>query len=230
MLDFITEKTDCWDYLKSTDLPVFIYGMGDGALKIMSVFERYGIPLAGFFASDEFVRGHTFQGHLVHTLSQIETLIDDFVIVLAFAAGYQSLYDRINEIAKRHILLAPDVPVAGETLFTYKYCQKNAEKIQSVYDMLADEKSRQTYADVINFKISGKIEYLNRCTSPKEEIYGRIIYLGENEIFADLGAYNGDTAANLCPPAIIIFVICMPLSLTRKISESLRKIFPKAIK
>ncbi len=195
MLDFITEKTDCWDYLKSTDLPVFIYGMGDGALKIMSVFERYGIPLAGFFASDEFVRGHTFQGHLVHTLSQIETLIDDFVIVLAFAAGYQSLYDRINEIAKRHILLAPDVPVAGETLFTYKYCQKNAEKIQSVYDMLADEKSRQTYADVINFKISGKIEYLNRCISPKEEIYGRIIYLGENEIFADLGAYNGDTAA-----------------------------------
>ena len=195
MLDFITEKTDCWDYLKSTGLPVFIYGMGDGALKIMRVFEQYGIPLAGFFASDEFVRGHTFQGHLVHTLSQIEALIDDFVIVLAFAAGYQSLYDRINEIAKRHILLAPDVPVAGEGLFTYAYCLENAKKIQAVYDMLADEKSRQTYADVINFKISGKIEYLNNCTSPKEEIYGEIIPLGDNEIFADLGAYNGDTAA-----------------------------------
>lgn len=195
MLDFITEKTDCWDFLKSTELPVFIYGMGDGALKIMGVFERYGIPLAGFFASDEFVRGHTFQGHLVHTLSQIEALIDDFVIVLAFAAGYQNLYDRINEIAKRHILLAPDVPVAGEGLFTYAYCLENAEKIRSVYDMLADEKSRRTYADVLNFKISGKIEYLNSCTSPKEEIYGEIIPLCEDEIFADLGAYNGDTAA-----------------------------------
>lgn len=201
MLDFITEKTDCWDWLKSTELPVFIYGMGDGALKIMSVFQRYGIPLAGFFASDEFVRGHTFQGHLVHTLSQIEALIDDFVIVLAFAAGYKSLYDRINEIAKRHTLLAPDVPVAanaalaGEGLFTYAYCLENAEKIQAVYDMLADEKSRQTYADVLNFKISGKIEYLNNCTSPKEEIYGGIIPLGDGEVFADLGAYNGDTAA-----------------------------------
>lgn len=195
MLDFITEKTDCWDFLKSTDLPVFIYGMGDGALKIMRVFEQYGIPLAGFFASDEFVRGHTFQGHLVHTLSQIEALIDNFVIVLAFAAGYQSLYDRINEIAKRHILLAPDVPVTGEGLFTYSYCLENAEKIQAVYDMLADEKSRQTYADVLNFKISGKIEYLNSCTSPKEEIYGEIFPLGKDEVFADLGAYNGDTAA-----------------------------------
>lgn len=195
MLNFITEKTDCWDYLKSTDLPVFIYGMGNGALKIMRVFEERGIPLAGFFASDEFVRGHTFQGHLVHTLSQIEALIDDFVIVLAFAAGYRSLYDRINEISKRHILLAPDVPVAGEGLFTYACCQENAEKLQAVYDMLADEKSRQTYADVINFKISGKIEYLNRCTSPKEEIYGNIIPLSKAEVFADLGAYNGDTAS-----------------------------------
>ncbi|MCM1022739.1 MAG: FkbM family methyltransferase [Prevotella sp.] len=194
MLDFITERTDCWDFLKATELPIFIYGMGDGALKIMRVFEEYGIPLAGFFASDEFVRGHTFQGHLVHTLSQIESLIDDFVIVLAFAAGYKSLYDRINEIAKRHILLAPDVPVAGEGLFTYAYCRQNAEKIQAVYDMLADGFSRQTYADVINFKISGKIEYLNHCTST-EEIYGNIIPLGGGEIFADLGAYNGDTAA-----------------------------------
>ncbi|MCM1380968.1 MAG: FkbM family methyltransferase [Muribaculaceae bacterium] len=193
MLDFITEKTDCWDFLKAADLPVFIYGMGDGALKIMRVFEEYGIPLAGFFASDEFVRGHAFQGHLVHTLSQIESLIDDFIIVLAFAAGYKSLYDRINEIAARHTLLAPDVPVAGEGLFTYAYCLENAEKIQAVYDMLADGFSRQTYADVLNFKISGKIEYLNRCTST-EEIYGGIIPLGGDEIFADLGAYNGDTA------------------------------------
>ncbi len=193
MLDFIKEKQDCWDFLRTTELPVFIYGMGDGALKIMRVFEQYKIPLAGFFASDEFVRGHTFEGHLVHTLSQIEALIDEFVIVLAFAAGYQSLYDRINEIAKRHILLAPDVPVAGEGLFTYGYCLENAEKIQSVYDMLADEKSRQAYADVINFKISGKIDYLNGCTTPKEEIYSEIIRLGDDEVFVDLGAYNGDT-------------------------------------
>ena len=193
MLDFITEKKNCWDFLKETELPVFIYGMGDGALKIMRVFGEYGIPVAGFFASDDVVRGHKFEGHLVHTLSQIESLIDDFVIVLAFAAGYESLYKRINEIASRHTLVAPDVPVAGEGLFTYEYCLENWSKIQAVYDMLEDEASRRTYADVINFKISGKIEYLNRCTSPKEEIYGEIIPLSDSEIFVDLGAYNGDT-------------------------------------
>ncbi len=133
----IKETVDCWDFLKKTDLPVFIYGMGDGALKIMSVFEQYGIPLAGFFASDEFVRGHYFEGHLVHTLSQIESLIDDFIIVLAFAAGYESLYKRINEIAKRHTLLAPDVPVAGSGLFTYSYYLENKDEFSFDYRIVS---------------------------------------------------------------------------------------------
>ncbi len=194
MLDFIVEKENCWDYLKRTELPVFIYGMGDGALKIMRVFEQYNIPLAGFFASDEFVRGHSFEGHLVHTLSQIENIIDEFVVVLAFAAGYQSLYDRVNEIAKKHILLSPDVPVAGDGLFTYEYAVQNAKKIARVYNLLEDEQSRKTYADVINFKISGKIDYLNACTAPQSEVYDQLIKLSDDEVYVDLGAYNGDTA------------------------------------
>ncbi|MBQ5333435.1 MAG: FkbM family methyltransferase [Oscillospiraceae bacterium] len=193
MLDFITEKENSWDYLRKTDLPIFIYGMGDGAEKILRVFEKYGITAAGFFASDEFVRGHYFKGHLVHSLSQIEKLIEDFVIVLAFGAGYESLYRRISEMAERHILLAPDVPVVGEGLFTYEYCLENAEKIQKVYDLLADEKSKQTYADIINFRISGKIDYLHRCTVPKSDIWQDIIKLTDHERYIDMGAYNGDT-------------------------------------
>ncbi len=193
MLEFITEKESSWSFLKKTDLPIFIYGMGDGAVKIMNVFDRYGIPLSGIFASDEFVRGHSFCGHLVHTLSQIERLVDDFVIVLAFGAGYQSLYDRINDIASRHILLAPDVPVVGDGLFTYEYCLENAEKIQRVYDLLEDDFSKQTYADVINFRISGKIDYLNRCTAEKGDIFSEIIRPWESGIYMDMGAYNGDT-------------------------------------
>ncbi|MGN0642470.1 MAG: FkbM family methyltransferase [Huintestinicola sp.] len=193
MLDFITEHQNCWDFLRKTDLPVFIYGMGDGAEKILRVFEEYSIPTAGFFASDEFVRGHCFKGHLVHSLSQIESLIDDFIIVLAFGAGYESLYNRIMEMAERHILLAPDVPVVGDGLFTYEYCMENAEKIQRVYDLLADERSRSTFADVINFRISGKIEYLHRCTTDKREVFDNILRFSDSEEYIDMGAYNGDT-------------------------------------
>lgn len=193
MLDFVAEKQSSWDFLKNTELPIFIYGMGDGAEKILRVFEEYGIVAAGFFASDEFVRGHYFKGHLVHSLSQIEKLIDDFIIVLAFGAGYESLYRRISQMAQRHILLAPDVPVVGEGLFTYEYCLQNAEKLQRVYDLLADDVSRQTFSDIVNFRISGKIDYLHRCTTEKSDVWENIIHLTENERYIDMGAYNGDT-------------------------------------
>ena len=194
MLEFITEKTSSWEFLKNTELPIFIYGMGDGAEKILKQFENFGIPTAGFFASDEFVRGHSFKGHLVHSLSQIEALIDDFVIVLAFGAGYESLYRRITDIAKKHILIAPDVPVVGGGLFTYEYCLENAQKLQKVYDLLADDLSKQTFADIVNFRISGRIEYLDRCTCDKAHIWNDILKPGDNEEYIDMGAYNGDTA------------------------------------
>ncbi|MBQ8780439.1 MAG: FkbM family methyltransferase [Oscillospiraceae bacterium] len=197
----IKETVNCWDFLKQTHLPIFIYGMGDGALKIMRVFEQYGIPPAGFFASDEFVRGHSFEGHLVHKLSEIEEAVDDFIVVLAFAAGYESLYDRIIEISKRHTLLAPDVPVAGDGLFTYEYYLENKDKFERVYDMLADEKSRQVYENVINFKISGKIHYLDECTTPKEEVYSQLVKIKKDSVYIDLGAYNGDTVLEFAETA-----------------------------
>ncbi len=197
MLSFITEKQSSWDRLKAEERPIFIYGMGDGALKIMSVFREKHITVAGIFASDDFVRGHSFEGYRVHKLSEIEEAVDDFVVVLAFAAGYQEIVDKVIEIAEKHTLYVPDVPVVGRGLFTYEYCMENADKIQQVYDSLADDYSRKVYANIINFKISGKIEYLSAVTTTKADIYKKIIKPTMNEIYVDLGAYNGDTIKEL---------------------------------
>ncbi|MCI5751900.1 MAG: FkbM family methyltransferase [Oscillospiraceae bacterium] len=190
---FITERTTSWEYLKSADKPIFIYGMGDGAVKILNIFAEKGIAAAGFFASDEFVRGHSFMGHLVHSLSQIEEQVEDFIVVLAFGAGYESLYDKINRIAEKHTLIAPDVPVYGGGLFDLDFCEENCDKLSRVYELLADDISRQTFADVINYKISGRIEYLNRCTMPRKEIFRELIDLRSCRTYIDMGAYNGDT-------------------------------------
>lgn len=197
MLSFIKEKISVWDKLKAETRPIFIYGMGDGALKIMSVFRQRGILLSGIFASDDFVRGHSFEGYRVHKLSEVEEMVDDFVVVLAFAAGYQEIVDKIHEIASRHTLYVPDVPVTGGGLFTYEYCVKNEQKLQQVYDSLADDYSRKVYANIINFKISGNIDYLSTVTTPKSEIYREIIKPNMNETYVDLGAYNGDTVKEL---------------------------------
>lgn len=193
--EYFLSLESSWDFLKNTKLPVFIYGMGDGALKIIKVFNEYGITYAGFFASDEFVRGHYFEGHKVHTLSEIEAVVDDFVIVLAFACGYESLIDKVKKISKKHILIAPDVPVIGDGLFTKKFLEDNFEKIEKVYNLLEDEQSKKVYINTLAFKITGRIDFLSDIDTPSEEAYRNIIKPSDNEIFIDLGAYNGDTVA-----------------------------------
>ena len=49
-------KQDLWEYLSDLRRPIALYGTGDGADKIISVLERYGLKdlIAAVFASDGF--------------------------------------------------------------------------------------------------------------------------------------------------------------------------------
>ena len=54
--------------------------MGNGADKLIARFEKYGIKISDFFASDGFVRGHEFHGMRVKSFSEIKAEYPDFVI------------------------------------------------------------------------------------------------------------------------------------------------------
>ncbi len=194
MAFFLDEIDGClWDYLKQTDKKIVLYGMGDGAEKIKAVLDNIGVQTADIMASDEFVRGHSFLGCRVKKLSEIEQLYgEDFLILVCFGSQLPGVMEHIREVAKRHELYAPNVPVAGDGLFTLDYAREYREQLQSVYNMLADEQSRVVFENVIRYKLSGRIDYLTACESPEEEMF-ELLKIGPEETYVDLGAYNGDT-------------------------------------
>ncbi len=192
-LNFIKEKKTIWERLKYEKRPIVIYGMGDGALKIFDKCRKYGIEIAAMFASDEFVRGQVFNGYPVERYRDICEKYDDFVILLAFGAFEEGLLNRIYSIASEHELLAPDLPLFSDESVDFDYVEKNAEKLAAAYGVLADDQSKRVFADQINYKLSGKIEYLKNSETPKSEVYENILKLNEHESFLDLGAYDGDT-------------------------------------
>lgn len=197
MLSWITETQTVWQRMQSCQKPVVIYGMGDGALKIMKVMEGCGVRPAAIFASDDFVRGQSFVGYPVLRLDQVEEQFADFLIVMAFGVHDEPTIRRVMELSRRRELVAPDVPVAGEELFDLAFVQRHEAELDWLYRTLADERSRQTLAAVVNYKISGKLNYLEDCALPEEEAYRDLLQLGPEEDFADLGAYRGDTIAQM---------------------------------
>lgn len=192
MLEFIKEK-DIWQTLKESDLPTVLYGMGLGAEKVMANLQQQDIEVRDVFASDEFVRGHYFKGFKVMKYSEICEKYDDFNVVLCFASHIDSVIEKIEQINKKHTVYAPDVPVAGGGLFCRQFVKEHEKEFDFAFHQLADEESRRVYLDIINFKISGKIEYLLRSFGEKEEVYQNILQLNTNENILDLGAYDGDT-------------------------------------
>lgn len=175
--------------LQGTQKPVFIYGMGNGAVKLKLMLERYDIPLSGVFASDEFVRGHKFLGH---TVIKYSDLPPDAVILLAFGAFTSELLERFESMADKHEFYAPDLPLFGEEYFEPAFFRKNAEEMRSAYSLLSDEQSRLVFKNTALHKLCGEIKPLLDMQTPKSESYS-LLSLGESESYLDLGAYDGDT-------------------------------------
>lgn len=189
----INEK-DVWQKLKEDGKPTVIYGMGDAAERIIKILKENGIEPDDIFASDEFVRGHSFLGKKVLKYSQICEKYEDFNIVLAFATHIPDVLNRIKQMNTEHSVFAPDIPVAGNGLFTGKYFEEHRADFQQVYDRLADDESKKAYENVLKFKISGKVDYLYSCNEyDKGKIYKDILKLKSDETIIDCGAYDGDT-------------------------------------
>ncbi len=192
MLD-INER-GVWQTLAESDKPTVLYGMGNGAQMIISAFESAGVRVSDIFASDGFVRGHSFMGHKILSYSQICEKYDDFNIVLAFAVRQPEMLEKIKFLGREHNLFAPDVPIAGGGLFTREYFEENRENFEFIYSRLSDDESRRVYENIINFKISGKVDYLYSATEyDKSRIYKDILRLCKDDIIVDMGAYDGDT-------------------------------------
>ena len=103
---------DMWDELADETRPIFVYGMGNGADKLFRRLEKYGVGVAGVFASDGFVRGHSFRGFRVKSFSEIREECDDFVIVLSFGTNKTDVLDMLSDIDKSYDMYVPDMPVA----------------------------------------------------------------------------------------------------------------------
>lgn len=186
---------DMWDKIASDSRPIAIYGMGNGADKLFERLEKYGKSPSAVFASDGFVRGHSFRGYKVVSLSDVMSTYEDFIILLSFASGREEVIEMIRVLDGKFDLFVPDMPVAGEAYFDKDFYNSNYGEICKAYNSLCDSDSKAAFASIINYKLSGKLEYLFGCYSDTSDMYS---LLRDNiETAVDAGAYNGDTVREL---------------------------------
>ncbi|MEG1028412.1 MAG: FkbM family methyltransferase, partial [Oscillospiraceae bacterium] len=156
-------KEDLWTYLKRQSKPIYIYGMGDGAQKIITALNKYGISIKGIYASDNYLRKDTFMGFDVVRRCMVAD--EDYITLLAFATFNEDMLNDFYNYPTE--MYAPDVPVAktDDRFFDMEYAKKYKSELTFVYDMLADEQSKKVFENVIYFKLTGKVSYLKDITT-----------------------------------------------------------------
>ena len=165
-------REDMWDRLKKETRPIVVYGMGNGADKLFRRLEKYGVAVSDVFASDGFVRGHSYRGYRVKSFSEIKESYSDFVILLSFASNRKDVVEMIEKINREYELYIPDMPVSDENeYFDRDFYNSNYEKISMVYKSLADDVSRKIYSSVLNYKLTGKLSCLLDAYTEKSETY-----------------------------------------------------------
>lgn len=189
---FCFDYPNVWTALRDCKEPIILYGMGDGADKVLREFDKRSIRAASVMASDDFVRYQDYRGFTVQKESDFSRQYDSFAVALCFGSSLPDVMTHIREVADRHTLLVPNVPVVGDAVMDDAFLTAHMADIETAYALLADDTSRQVYEGVLNFIYTGRLSYLDAVESSKDEAFTQILRL-HNERYLDLGAYRGDT-------------------------------------
>ncbi len=189
-----TEKDCLWQQLAGSRQPIFLYGTGNGADKILDVCLKLDIPIEGVFASDGFVRSRTFRDMPVQSLGEIEAKYGvNLTMLLAFGTALPSVWEGIQEIGRRHTLRIPEVPLFGGQLFDFAYYEKHLTQLEATYQLLADAHSKDLFEDIVAFRLTGDPVFLARTERVADSL-ASLSGLKRVRTVLDCGAYTGDSA------------------------------------
>lgn len=181
-----------WHHLQTVSSPILIYGMGNGAEKILSEAELYHVPIAGVFASDDHAREIAFRGYRVLSLRQMLDTYEEAVILVGFGVYQEEVISRIYSLSEKYTVFVPDVPLMGGKILTPEIVDNRNAEITAARGLLSDEKSLRVFDAMLEAKLSGALPaYFAEDTLRNEDM--QLLKLSNHEHFLDLGAYNGDT-------------------------------------
>ena len=124
--------TDLWQYLKKADKPVYLYGMGNGADKILDTLDALNVKASGVFVSDGFVRDKIFRGFKLKSYSQVCDQTDDFIVLVSFGTSLTV----VSRLLCPYSIEDKTFRLIGETIL---HSQEQPESCTELYKEKRDE-------------------------------------------------------------------------------------------
>jgi len=169
------------------DYTVVVFGAGNTSLLYQKCFEREGIHPVYYIDNSETKQGTIFQGVSVISVEKLVSLQKTFnkpVLVLICSAQI-AVCNQVQLQLQKYGLTYITVDA-----FVFK---KNADKIKTVCESLADDFSRDVYIQLIKSRTLNSEVPESVVNNEQYFLLPQFLERSEKEVFVDLGAYVGDS-------------------------------------
>jgi FkbM family methyltransferase len=184
----------CLEQMKSDGLPVILYGAGQCGMEYVEILRRYKIKILYFCDDDKNKYGKKILGINIISLDDVKKIRDDYKILIS-SYGPLKLLPKLTSAGLDKKFIFTEFYLFENGLDYYKFYISKIKYLTSVYDLLADEKSKEVFINLLNYKISRDINLIREINNGEVNQYfdSDIIEFCDGETFVDLGAYTGDT-------------------------------------
>ena len=163
---------------------IWIWGTGDTAWLYQQGFKRLeneGFIIQGYIDNDALKAGGTFCGKLVISPDEVQKIDNPCVMICS-----------INSNVVREVMAQLSTMQVEWHLLDEVILKIHANSVMQVYDVLSDECSKETFADIVKSRITGK-EMEPRELEEDYFILPPFAQEDPEEVFVDCGAWRGDT-------------------------------------
>lgn len=191
-----TQKSeDIYEKMRKQDLPIYIYGAGNLATKIIQNLEIRKISIAGVLIDKEVgvlpfgIREKVYP--IFYFSEFISECREKCNLIIGFAKGYRrkSLIENMSIFHEVYII---DSPFEHQNELTGDFTKKHMDKLSEAYGLFSDELSRQYFCAYINSRINKEAMWvIDSVEKDINEFNNDVITLMEDEVFLDVGAYDG---------------------------------------
>lgn len=183
----------------------FIFGVGKLGQRVYDFLTSVNIKVHAFVDNNA-----EKQKSLFNTLPVVSSasLKNDAIVYIASATYFNPIYKQLlnQGLVKLISHLQTGILFYGENKFPTEMYQENLtddlfankNKYLEVFQMLEDDESRRVFDNLLLFRLSLDQRFIDEIhTQISKEYFDRsVVDLGQNEVYFDVGGFDGDSAEN----------------------------------
>lgn len=183
-----------WNHHNQNRSIVF-WGCGNNAHIVGKLLEKKGIIPVAFCDNNSNMWGKCVDGIMVMSYEQIKEKYPNHCILITTAVGGAiAISKQLQEAGETCEAYHVEKPFKVDDEFLeYEYFLQHREAFETVYGMLADDLSKEVFAENINFRLSGDKMRLIKYVDGDTFFDDALFQASGRDSYVDVGAYTGDT-------------------------------------